>query len=110
MNTPTRWRRNRRNTRLAGPWVLALALGLLCGLPVQGQEPTAQLRVSRAPYHVGIPMELQLHVTGLEREPEPLCEAESPPDGSLRLVGLVPNVSTQITMINGRTTRSETVT
>lgn len=99
-----------RQTRRARPLILVVALALLYGPPLHGQEPQGQLRVSRAPYHVGLPMEIQLHVTGLEREPEPVCEAEAMSDGSLRLVGLIPNVSTQITMVNGRTTRSETVT
>jgi hypothetical protein len=55
-------------------------------------------------------MEVQVHISGFEREPEPTCEVDPPKGGSLRFLGLSPNVSTQISIINGRTTRSETVT
>ena len=87
-----------------------LALFVFLSGTAHAAAPSAQLRVSRAPYHVGIPMEVQIHITGFEREPEPSCEVEEPDGGSLRFLGLVPNVSTQISIINGRTTRSETVT
>lgn len=91
--------------------LLGAVLGLiLCSASAApAASPSAQLRVSRAPYHVGIPMEVQVHVSGFEREPEPTCEADAPEGGSLRFIGLIPNVSTQISIVNGRTTRSETV-
>ena len=89
-------------------WAVAFSL-LCCGL-AHAEDPSAQLRVSRGPYHVGIPMEVQVHINGFEREPDPTCEVDPPRGGSLRFLGLTPNVSTQISIINGRTTRSETVT
>ena len=89
-------------------WGLIFSL-LYCGAAA-AEDPSAQLRVSRPPYHVGIPMEVQVHISGFEREPEPTCEIDPPKGGSLRFLGLSPNVSTQISIINGRTTRSETVT
>ncbi len=88
-------------------------LALLLVLPeslVYAEDPNAQLRVSRGPYHVGLPMELQVHVSGFNREPEPTCDAQEPKGGGLQFVALIPNVSTQITMVNGRTTRTESVT
>ena len=118
----TPWKRIGRDLKtlllkMASPgWLLPRILAaimlstLLCTSSAQAASPSAQLRVSRGPYHVGIPMEVQVHISGFEREPEPRCEADAPEGGSLRFIGLAPNVSTQISIVNGRTTRSETVT
>ena len=91
-------------------WGILFAVSTCLAGMAQAAAPSAQLRVSRAPYYVGIPMEVQVHISGLNRDPEPTCEGKEPDGGSLRFIGLVPNISTQISIINGRTTRSENVT
>ena len=72
-------------------------------------QPRLELQVGRSPHYVGVPVELQIRSTGFERNPQPTCNAPEPPIGELRLVGLVPNFSSSMQIINGRVTRSETV-
>ena len=98
------WRILRVGRVLAGGLVLcAIAFPALASVEVQ-------LRISRGPYYVGVPLEIRVHVSGMERSPEPECGGESPQGGVLALTGLVPNVSTSMRIIGGRITRSESVT
>jgi len=89
----------------------AVALGLLAWLLAGGTAFAiqTQLRVDQGPYYVGEPIEIQFQITGAAREPEPRCEAEPPDGASLRLVDVVPNVSTSVQIINGQVTRSESI-
>lgn len=96
-----------RDHLIAGVWT-SLALWLLTLAPASAEVST-QLRVSRAPYQVGVPIEIQVHVTGLRQNPEPKCDADAPARGSLSLLGIVPNISTSMSIVNGKVTRSETV-
>lgn len=73
-------------------------------------EPQAQLRVSREPYYVGVAMDLHVVATGFERDPAPTCSVDPPASGALHLSGVVPNISSSIQVINGRVTKSESVT
>ena len=85
---------------------LLLALGLLTGA-AQAQE--LRLQTSDPPFFVGEPVDLQLVVSGFAREPQPEVSVESPPGGTLELLGMSPNVRSSITVVNGRITRHETV-
>lgn len=87
------------------------SLGSLVWLPAGGTALAlqTQLRVDQGPYYVGEPVEIQFQITGAAREPEPRCEAEAPDGASLRLVDIVPNISTSVQIINGQVTRSESV-
>ena len=87
-------------------------LGLLvwAGAASAQVSPRADLKIAQAPYYVGVPIDLHLQVEGFEREPEPRCSGAPVDGGTLDLVGIVPNVTTQVTIINGRTTRTESAT
>ena len=69
-----------------------------------------ELKVAPPPYYVGMPFDLHLQIEGLERTPDPTCSAP-PVDGAvMSLMAIVPSVSTRVSIINGRTSRSERVT
>jgi hypothetical protein len=105
-----RIRRQHGDRRNWTPIGLALILALLAGTGSARAEVAVQLRVSRGPYHVGMPVEMHVHVTGFERSPDPRCEAAAPEGGTMVMTGLVPNISTSMQIIGGRVSRSESVT
>ena len=81
---------------------------LAAGIPSAFAQQ-AQVRVGADPHYVGVPIDLQIIVEGFEPSPEPSIEVDTPPGATLRLVGISPNVSTSIQIINGRMTREERV-
>jgi hypothetical protein len=97
--------------------VARLVSGLLCALPIwlglagpAAAEPALQLRVGRAPYYVGPPIELQVQSESFDREPEPQCSAEPLAKGQLRLLRIVPNFSSSVQVVNGRMFKQEVST
>jgi hypothetical protein len=91
--------------------LLALLVGLaLAGDALAQAPPRADLKVGQPPYHVGVPINLHLQVEGLEREPEPDCRGTEVPGGELTLLSISPNISTRVTITNGRTQRTDSVT
>ncbi len=93
--------------------LLASILGLGLSAAAAAQSPHAlQLRVARGPHYAGVPVEIHVQSTDFEREPAPDClSGPTPPGGGdFRLVGIVPNFSSSMQIINGRVTRSETTT
>jgi hypothetical protein len=74
------------------------------------QAPQVELKIAPAPYYVGVAIDLHLQVEGLEASPEPSCTDAAVDGGRLSLVAIVPNISTQVTIINGRTSRTDRVT
>jgi hypothetical protein len=87
-----------------------LALLAWAGTAAGQAPPRADLKIAPAPYYVGVPIDLHLQVEGLQREPEPRCSAAPVDGGVISLVGVAPSVTTQVTIINGKTTRTESVT
>ena len=87
-------------------------LGLLAwaGAAAAQLSPRADLKIAQAPYYVGVPIDLHLQLEGFVREPEPRCSATPVDGGTLDLLGIVPNLTTQVTIVNGRTTRTESAT
>ncbi|HJO24671.1 MAG: BatD family protein [Myxococcota bacterium] len=91
--------------------VLLISIGASAIAPAAAvATPQAQLRVERGPYYVGDPIELHVQVTGFERSPEPVCNAEAPAGATLTLAALVPKVSSSVRIGDGQITRVETVT
>lgn len=87
---------------------LGLLLVLLVGIPCAFAQQ-AQVRVSASPYYVGVPIDVHVIVDGFEESPEPTIEADAPSGTVLSLVGVSPNVSTSIQIINGQMTRDHSV-
>ncbi|MCS5635644.1 MAG: BatD family protein [Myxococcota bacterium] len=100
----------RQGKRALAAAIFAFLVGLVLVAPARAQEePRAELKIAPAPYYVGVPIDLHLQVEGLERQPEPRCSAASGDGADLEFTGLSPNITTQVTIINGQTTRTETV-
>jgi hypothetical protein len=86
--------------------IVATVLSLAATAPAQ----QAQVAVEQPPHFVGEPVTVQVRVTGFDQEPEPKCHIESIPAGlQATLVGVSPNVSQSIQIINGRRFESITV-
>ena len=86
---------------------LALAVVVLGANLVHAQQ--AVVRVSQAPHYVDVPIDIEVVAQGFEQSPEPEVEVDPPNGATLDLLGVSPNVSTSVTVINGRMTRTETV-
>ena len=98
-------------SRSAAAGVALLSLLTCLGVvPAAAAEPELQLRVSREPYYVGVPIDIHVQATGFERDPEPSCDVAAPERGSLVLVGIVPSFSSSVRIVNGRVTQTETAT
>ncbi|CAM9870380.1 unnamed protein product, partial [Discosporangium mesarthrocarpum] len=77
--------------------------------PVVAFAQEAQLQVGRGPHYVGDPVTIQIVAHGFEEDPTP--EIEEPPiaNGSLRFAGVSPSVSSSISFVNGKMSRSKEV-
>ncbi len=94
-----------------GSWLLgAIGALSLAGNAFGQKAPEVELKIAPAPYYVGVPIDLHLQVEGLESSPEPSCTAAALDGANLSLVAIVPSISTQVTIINGRTSRIDRVT
>jgi len=92
---------------LLGLAALTLGLGIDA---TAAAEAEVQLRIGPEPYYVGTPVNVHVHTTGFEREPQPTIDVNPPGGGTLRLAGVVPNFSSSMRIVNGRIYQSETVT
>ncbi len=87
-----------------------VSLGLSLVLACLATAQRISLEASRQPYYVGEPIQLRLSVEGFDEQSEPVCDLGTLPDGlTAELLGVAPQVSQSITIINGRTTRSRRV-
>ncbi len=86
--------------RAAAPWAL-----LFCVTTAFGQQ--ADLRMSRAPYYTGVPIVIEIAVSGFDANPAPTCTAPQPQRGTLTYEGIY-GTGQNITIINGRKTVTTT--
>jgi hypothetical protein len=87
---------------------LWLAVYLLVG--AQGaMAQQAGIRFSASPHYVGVPIDIQVTAEGFERSPEPTIDVIPPAGAVLDLVGVSPNISSSVQIINGKMTRSESI-
>ena len=94
-----------------GAWLRVFLVGLCLAGPTASQASTrADLKIAPGPYYVGVPIDLHVQIAGLEATPEPRCSADPVEGGELQFASMTPNISTQVSIINGRTTRIENVT
>jgi hypothetical protein len=80
---------------------------LLFAVVAEAQE--LEVRVGREPYYLGVPIDIEVHSEGFERQPEPECSAEPNRGGALTLQGISPNISSSLKIVNGQVFRSESV-
>jgi hypothetical protein len=67
------------------------------------------LHVARGPHYAGVPIEIELRALGFEEDPQPEARAPSPARGGLELLDVAPNVSSSITIVDGRISQTKTV-
>lgn len=89
--------------------VALLALLALPGRAAAQAEPRAGFRVERGEPHAGLPFILSLIAEGLDESPAPTPPALTIPNAKVVAMGVTPNVSTSIQIINGRRTDSKEV-
>ena len=65
-------------TLLVVPFLLCAATSIAVA---QGEEPQGTLRVGAGPYYANVPTKLQLVVSGLEGQPQPIVEHDPLPEG-----------------------------
>ena len=87
-------------------WAFGLLL-LLASMPGLTQQATVQS--ARGPHYVGIPVDIQVVADGFDESPQPQIKGPQTSAGSLSLLGVSPNISTSIQVINGQMTQSKTV-
>lgn len=98
--------RPHRESGIAVELVLPLAVPLLLAVAAgAARAQELQVQVPRGPHYAGVPIEIQLVVNGFEEQPEPSCSAPDPPQGTLRMTGISPSVTSSVTIIGGRITR-----
>ena len=85
---------------------LPLAL-LLAAAGAAAQQ--VSLELPPGPHYVGDAIEIRVMAEGFEEEPAPVAEAPPPPVGSLALLGVSPDVSSSITIVDGRVTQTKRV-
>ncbi len=73
----------------------------------EAQEVT--LALSQAPYYVDVPIEIEVTAEGFEEEPQPKIEAHGPAARHLQLVGVTPNVSRSVRIVNGQISQTSSV-
>jgi len=89
---------------------IPVAVALLWLLTQAAWAQQVELRVGRGPFYVGEAVDLQVVAQGFAEEPVPLVEPPRASTGRLEFLGVSPNISSQITVINGRVSQSKQVT
>lgn len=84
------------------------AVALVCALPAFAQQ--VQVQLERGPHYVGDGIDINIVAEGFAKEPQPEVRAPQPTQGSLTFHGVSPQVSSSITIVNGRMTREQRVT
>ncbi|MBF0173301.1 MAG: BatD family protein [Magnetococcales bacterium] len=91
-----RWR-----TLMAGLfWLLQAGLSL-------AQE--AELHVEEGPWQAEVPVAIEVVAKGFEESPEPRVRVPAPPWGRLELVGVSPEISSSVQIINGQMSQWKSV-
>ncbi len=94
-----------RRLRSPWSWLARLGVALLVTSTVSAQR--ISLEASRQPYYVGEPIQLRLAVDGLEEQPQPACQLGNLSDAlTVELIGVTPQISRSISIVNGKTTRT----
>ncbi|HVY60436.1 MAG TPA: BatD family protein, partial [Planctomycetota bacterium] len=97
-----------RRAHLAIPFVLAAAL-LALAAPARAQQ--AELSASTSEIYAGMPFGLTVRASGFAEAPEPQVAGEvAIPGAQVTYVGQTPQVSSMISIVNGRRTDSRSVT
>jgi hypothetical protein len=80
---------------------------LLFSISAHAQQ--ARLLSGDPPHYINVPIDIQVVAEGFEESPQPVIEATPPAQGQLRFIGVSPNISTSIQVINGQLSQSKTI-
>jgi hypothetical protein len=94
---------------LAAMVVAALALVCLAGATAHAQQVTLHVQGQGRELYAGLPFVLAMSAEGFEPEPEPGVEPFEIPGCKVTFLGVAPNVSTSLTIINGRRSQARRV-
>jgi hypothetical protein len=87
-------------------WMLhCFALSVAAQSAATTQTPTADARLSPGPYYIGVPIHLQVTVSGFDDSPEPTAEVNAVDGVQLHLVAISPQVSSSVHITNGQVRR-----
>ncbi|MCP4003628.1 MAG: protein BatD [bacterium] len=86
---------------------LAFLLVLAASAPAAAQK--AYFEIPRREYFVGVPIEISLVAEQFEEDPRPKVKVATPAGAALTQFGYAPNVSTSVSVINGRMTQTRSV-
>ncbi|MEM7218741.1 MAG: BatD family protein [Pseudomonadota bacterium] len=104
---------NARRTVATRTISTARALGVLLlasWVAVAHAAPEVQLRLDSRQVYAGLPFGLVMEATGFAEDPQPAEPALAIPGAKVTYLGVNPNVSQQISFINGRRSESRSVT
>lgn len=87
----------------------AISLLALLSTAAMAADPQIRLAISQGPYYTGVPVTVQVNADGFEEQPQPEIRALSDAAADLRFVGLSPNVSRSVRIVNGQITQSTLV-
>jgi hypothetical protein len=88
---------------------LAAALLLVALGAGDASAQQAALKIVQGPYYTGAPIEMHVVAEGFDEEPTPDVSAEAPPRTRLEFLQARPQVSSSLTIVNGRMSQSRTV-
>jgi hypothetical protein len=87
----------------------ALALALVCAAAATASAQTLTLHVDSRELYAGMPFVLSVEAKGFEEKPEPKLSAFTIPGARVTYLGVAPNVSTMVQVINGVASQSRDV-
>lgn len=98
---PSRFRRG------AAALFASAALVALVATGAEAQQATLQM--VQGPYYTGVPIELHVVAEDFDEDPTPDVSAEAPPKSRLEFLQARPQVSSMMSIVNGRVTQNRTV-
>lgn len=93
--------------RRTGLVVAASVLVVACAVDALAQQ--AVLQIEPGPYSTGVPIALHIVADDFDEDPTPDVSAEAPPRSRLEFLQTRPQVSSMMSIVNGRMTQSRTV-
>ncbi|MBF0109889.1 MAG: BatD family protein [Magnetococcales bacterium] len=89
-------------------WLVVMGfIWLTLAAPALGQE--AQIRLEEGPHQTEVPIRIEIVATGFAETPEPEVRVAAPPWGQLELVGISPEVRSQVQIVNGQMSQWKSV-
>ena len=92
-----------------GGLAFASAALLVAAFAADALAQQDQLQIAQGPYYTGVPIELHVVADDFDEDPTPDVSAEAPPRSRLEFLQARPQISSMMSIVNGRMTQSHTV-